>query len=230
MKILFILGMHRSGTSCLARCLKEMGTNFFIPKCEDGYFPKHIEYFQINQLNDAILTSWKNPIVKKNFLFVKYHEWKVGRFLQKNIFSDTIVGIKDPRILLCFNYWAEHIQQFKIISIFRRPEEVALSLEVRDEYGKTSFQKALQLWSLYNEQLVILHDRYQFPLLDFNLNKNDFGLCLSRACTELQIPFKVDVFNDIFLEKKRHHSSDNIPKDCRSIYKSLKKRSMLIEY
>ena len=221
MEVLIILGMHRSGTSALARCLQEMGVSFIIPSIHDGYWDKHIEYYQINQLNDEILKSWKAPILDRHFLFTKFMEYKVRKFVDTNIPKDKLVGIKDPRMLLTFDYWAPNITKFKIIGIFRRPEEIASSLAIRDVYGKASFDQGLELWKTYNEGLLSIHNKHKFPILNFNESKENFGKHLESICCELDLPFSQEIFDSIFTETKKHHNSENIPEKYLSIYNSL---------
>lgn len=224
--ILIILGMHRSGTSCLAKCLSEMGVNFHLPAIKDGYWEKHLEYYQVNQLNDQILVNWKKPNLDRNKVLMLYNKLCVKRFI-KNVFtSEGFIGLKDPRLCLTFDYWMKNFRSFdiKLVGIFRRPEEVGKSLEIRDDYGKTTFENGVELWKVYNERLLQIHHKYDFPLLDFNLAKFEFGKSLEKTCCKLKIKYSEEKFLKIFHEKARHHFSENISEECRFIYSELLKK------
>lgn len=222
MNVLLILGMHRSGTSALARCLRGMGISFDLPNIKDGFWEKHIEYYEINRLNDQILKSWKYPVLNRNPATKFYYKNKVAKFIKGNIPTDKLVCIKDPRLLLTYDYWAPNMDSVKIIGIFRRPEEVATSLSIRDAYGKASFSQGLDLWKTYNERFLSIHDKHQFPLLDFNDSKASFGKRLELACNKLDIPFQYEVFDEIFTDRQKHHYSENIPPQHLKVYNDLK--------
>jgi len=227
-EVLIILGMHRSGTSCLAKCLMGMGVNFTLPKIMDGYWEKHVEYYHVNQLNDRIIKNWKNPVLKRNKFISILLKQKVKLFIKNNLYQDDLIGLKDPRLCITFDYWFKNSSTIKILGIFRRPEEVGKSLEIRDEYGKTSFENGVNLWRIYNEQLLKVHDKHPFPILDFNLSKIEFGKSLERACFGLGIKYSDRIFSEIFRDKERHHYSENISKKCKNVYSELQKRKIPI--
>jgi hypothetical protein len=74
MKAVFILGMHRSGTSCLAKRLSNMGLILVLDQLGPTPYSNHLEYGQINKFNDRILGSWKDPILKRSFLTRWHYE------------------------------------------------------------------------------------------------------------------------------------------------------------
>jgi len=219
--VLFVLGMHRSGTSFLARCLMEMGLSFDLPTIQEGYWEKHVEYYDVNRLNDKILTSWKEPLLDQGFVRSQLLNYEVKQFVRKNIPCSQLVGVKDPRFLLTFDYWKKHVDNFKIIGIFRRPEEVAKSLSIRDEYGKASFSQGLDLWKKYNNSLLELHNKYQFPLINFNDDKNSICHNIENAFSKLDLNFSKIIFKNIFNEKKKNQFSENIPREYSELYDSL---------
>ncbi|WP_395338663.1 sulfotransferase [Ningiella sp. W23] len=221
MQVLFILGMHRSGTSALARCLREMGVSFSLPSIEDGFWEKHIEYYGVNQLNEKIMGSWKDPVMPSNFFKKHLMHFKARRFINNTVPRDKLVGIKDPRMLLTIDYWTPYVDNFNIIGIFRRPEEIASSLSIRDEYGKASFEQGLNLWKEYNEGLLAIHEQHGFPILDYNQAKAEFGQNLGKVCEQLDLPFDAAVFDEVFTEKQRHHHSENIPDEHLEVYEKL---------
>ncbi len=225
-EVLIVLGMHRSGTSCIAKCLSKMNVDFYLPKINDGFWEKHIEYYQVNQLNDRILKNWKNPVLRRNLIIRKFYEFMVWRFVASNFNEPVMKGLKDPRLCLTYDYWEKHFKTIKIIGIFRRPEEVAKSLEIRDDYGKTSLSNGLKLWRMYNETLLKIHNKKSFPLLNFNLNKEQFGKSLKKACEVLNIEFSLEAFNETFYDKNKHHYFETVPETCLEVYSELLTRAI----
>jgi hypothetical protein len=58
--------------------------------------------------------------------------------------NQSVVGIKDSRMVLTFSYWAKHVESMKILEIYRRPLEVARSFGFRKkEYSYADCQQAL---------------------------------------------------------------------------------------
>jgi hypothetical protein len=57
----------------------------------------------------------------------------------------------------------------------------------------------------------------------FNLNddKKTFGTSLMYACNILNLSFSYEIFNNIFLEKKRHHHNEDIPDKYLKAYDGL---------
>ena len=226
MNVIFILGMHRSGTSCLAKCLSNMGLSFVLDQLGPTKYSNHLEYGEIVSLNDQILGSWNQPILKRNIIMKKYFEWKVGKFLRGAHKGKSFVGIKDPRLLLTFPYWVKHIDNFKIIGIYRRPMEVVRSFSVRNKgYAHATDEQGLELWRISNMKLLELQKLYDFPILNFNLSKPNFGKRLQSICDTLELPFSRQVFEETFAEKNRHHSIEKIPEGLRDLYGELERNS-----
>lgn len=226
MNVVLILGMHRSGTSCLAKCLSSMGLSFVLDQLGPTKYTNHLEYGEIVNLNDQILGSWNQPILKRNIIIKKYFKWKVGKFLRSAHKGKGFVGIKDPRILLTFSYWVKHIDNFKIIGIYRRPLEVIRSFGVRNKgYAHATDEQSLELWRISNIKLLELQKLYDFPILNFNLSKTDFGKRLQSICQSLELPFSRQAFEETFVEKNRHHSIEEIPEGLRNLYAKLKQSS-----
>jgi hypothetical protein len=214
--------MHRSGTSAVARCLMESGLSFTLDGLEDGYWDKHVEYYQVNQLNEKIVGSWKSPRLPQPSLRSKFYKYKVHSFIRQHVPQDKWIGIKDPRMLLTYDLWAPYFDEKKIIGIIRRPEEVAQSLSIRDDYARADFEAGLELWRIHNQELLNLRDSLEFPILNFNLSKQDFGMQLQAACSRLEIPYSADAFDRTFTDDKKHHEALDIPTECRDVYDRLK--------
>jgi hypothetical protein len=145
-----ILGMHRSGTSLLARCLERLG--LFIGAKTN--FSSEALFFL--RLNDWMLAQghsrWDNLYCLK-FADEFYREqmvrvakmhlggpnraeflgrWKAFRYHDiRDI--DFPWGWKDPRNTFTIDVWKEIFPEAKVLHIYRNPLDVAASLKTREE-------------------------------------------------------------------------------------------------
>ena len=151
----FIMGMHRSGTSLvtgiLQRCGLHVGTNLLMHAKDN---PKgHYEEKRFLNLNNQLLIrnggSWHSPPHSISYQGLRK---PMIEFLGREEWKREFVGWKDPRICLTFPLWHELIQpeKIKIVYTIRPLEEVAQSLVHRDgrTYGMT-YRKALELGRYY---------------------------------------------------------------------------------
>lgn len=170
---LIVIGMHRSGTSAIARLLSLAGAALpddllgAGPGNETGHWePKRIVNF-----NDDVLaafdTQWNSPFglgmsARRRTALGKYVEG--ARKLIRDEYADQpIIVIKEPRISLLADLWiaACEAEQYrcKFVIMVRNPVEVAASLRRRNGMP---FDQALVLWGAYeasSELLTRQHDR-----------------------------------------------------------------------
>ncbi|WP_337104130.1 sulfotransferase [Paenibacillus sp. YIM B09110] len=161
-RAIIILGMHRSGTSLIARTVGSLGVYLgqdadMMPQGEDnpeGFW----ELTSIVQLHEKILnklaSSWDTtkPLPDEWWLSNDIEPFKNE---MKNIISSyfsgkKVWGWKDPRTCLLLPLWKEVLKELHIDASFvlcvRNPLGVAASLNKRDRF---SFEKSYALWSLY---------------------------------------------------------------------------------
>jgi hypothetical protein len=147
-----VLGMHRSGTSALARVLNLLGCD--LPKTLVGAAPSneagHWESLPIARFNDRLLESagstwwdWMpfNPGWYSSPKVDEFREEAVA-LLDEEFGSSRLFVLKDPRICRLAPFWIDVLQAANIrptaIMQLRNPLEVAESLARRD-----GFQPAL---------------------------------------------------------------------------------------
>jgi hypothetical protein len=150
-----VLGMHRSGTSALARSLRELGAwlgseRNITPRCEHAL---------AQECNQAILNRlgghWSAP--------VPMPEGWTSRPELAPIDADARAAVadleqrapavwKDPRTCHTLAYWRERfaLPPVAIVS-YRHPLEVAASLDRRNHFGSGH---VLALWESYNRALL----------------------------------------------------------------------------
>jgi len=217
---LLITGMHRSGTSFLARALNLYGVylgdlesllSHEWKAFEDN--PRgHWENNTIFKLSERTLKhskgSWHN--IPKKVVVNK----KIGTEIQKctkSLLDNSILaaGFKDPRLLVCFDSWLKYLpKNFVIVGIFRDPLKVAESLKKRNNF---SYEKSLNLWKQYNENLLKILDKYDGFLLDFDLPKNKLFSQIELVSKKLGLARNVDLSdwysNKIMFSNKTYQMS-----------------------
>lgn len=154
-----ITGMHRSGTSIVARLMLEAGGDFGDPDTfyrpdkwnPDGYYEQP-EFHAINM-----------PIINGPFWKLSYFHLPSTKTLTKRAakFSDEIRAasdkyrgkvVKEVRFCLTLPGWIEQGAYFeRALVCLREPLEVAQSVDKRFRIG---YRRSLELWRLHNERLL----------------------------------------------------------------------------
>jgi hypothetical protein len=154
-----IAGMHRAGTSMVARLLEGCGLDLggpahFAPPARDnrdGYW----EDLRFVALNDRILDrlggAWDHPPAPAP-------GWEASPDLEaERREAEALVGgradpwgWKDPRTSLTVPFWKRLLPAMKVVVCLRNPLEVADSLRAR---GYTSERFGLALWEAYHRAL-----------------------------------------------------------------------------
>ena len=164
---ILILGMHRSGTSCLAGSLQESGlylgeVNTGAPHNAKG----NRESRAIMDLQDDLLRAnggdWDAP--PREVVWQPEHRARRDAIIATYP-ADQIWGFKDPRTLLTLEGWLEVLPSVRFVGTFRHPLAVAASLHARNQF---SVEKSLALWAVYNQRLLENHRRFGFPMVCFD--------------------------------------------------------------
>jgi hypothetical protein len=156
----FVLGMHRSGTSVVARALDTMGVDLGKnllggdhnnPK---GYWEDK-DIYRVNQYILETYTSDKDFALSLagNMKGLQDNAWcarEIERIIALKSATSPLWGCKDPRLCLTFPIWKEHLLRQgvtpKVVIVYRNPLDVAKSLHARDRF---SLDYALLLWFSY---------------------------------------------------------------------------------
>ena len=103
-KIIFLIGIHRSGTSLLSNCLVENGYDIGINKNQDKNWQNPKGYFENNSFHDfhnELLkfnnSSWDN-ISSSIMKYTQNHVIKYRQLLKEEFPSSNQILIKDPRL------------------------------------------------------------------------------------------------------------------------------------
>src|SRR5688500_12617514 len=154
-----IAGMHRAGTSMVARVLEGCGLDLggavhFAPPApdnRDGYW----EDLRFVAMNDRILErlggAWDHPPAAPRG-WQASPELEAERRDAEELVSGRAEpwGWKDPRTSLTLPFWRGRLPAVKVVVCLRNPLEVADSLRAR---GYTSERFGLALWEAYHRAL-----------------------------------------------------------------------------
>ena len=168
-RVVLVLGMHRSGTSALARALHTLGFGLpanLLPPAPDnpgGYF----ESKDLTRLNEEILvaagTSWHDPSPISAEWFASaaalaFRE-RAAAFVENALAASPMIVLKDPRLCRLLPFWRACLTDLGVvvggIVILRDPREVARSLQIRvlteltRPGGPLSIARAHWLWLRY---------------------------------------------------------------------------------
>jgi len=166
-RVVSVLGMHRSGTSCLTGSLAQQG--LFLGETTPPRPPNtrgHLEKAEIWRMQDEILKAnggaWYSP--------PRTVEWRPEHLARaREIIAEhaahPIWGFKDPRTLLTLEGWRGLIPDLQPVAIFRHPLRVAHSLQSRNGLR---IERGFELWQAYNERLLRFHRVQPFPVVCFD--------------------------------------------------------------
>ena len=233
-----IAGMHRSGTSMVARLLQTCGL-FLGPEDELGLDSNdgepHFENVRFVAFNDEILGrlggSWNNPpdfpVAWETMPEIAALTVKAKKLI-KRLSKQHNWGWKDPRNSLTLPFWRAIVPELKVVVCLRNPLEVAHSMRKRgDLIGIPWFL----LWLTYYRELlsaipaqqrVVTHYESYFvdPTAELQRVSNRIGMEVQSGV----IPrASAHIANDL-----RHHrmttsglSATNVPDEVLALYLKL---------
>jgi GT2 family glycosyltransferase len=211
-----ITGMHRSGTSMVARLMGELGVDLgpdeeLVPGNAfnaDGFW----ENRRFVELNDAILDrlggGWDTPPPLTD-------GWEDSANLAPLYAAATglVVDLgltepwawKDPRTSLTLPFWRRAIPDLKVVVCLRNPFDVLLSLRRR---GYTSPALSLRLWLEYNQRILASVSRNSRVITQYERYFEDPAGELGAVLRRLELPFNEKHLQgavSAVKEELRHH-------------------------
>lgn len=227
-KIVCVLGMHRSGTSCLTGSLQKAGLLLGKYHSWNRYNQKgNRENQDIVDFHEALLAanraSWDRPPAK-----LGYGEEDVERARQliAAYSGSGAWGFKDPRTLLALPLWREAAPDMTYVGIFRHPLAVAESVSRRSG-GRISIEQSIALWGHYNRILYDAWKQDRFPMLCFDWNEQEFHDNLDRLIERLGLQGDAGA-GSFYSQELLHYETrrwDGVPWRLRRLYKKLSSAS-----
>lgn len=226
-----ILGMHRSGTSCLAGSLQHAGLQLGEVVESAPYNRKgNREHLDIRALNDAVLATsggaWDRP--PEGVCWSEQQAWSRDQIVERiTALPGRAWGFKDPRSVLTFPFWAAGVAGLRVVATFRHPVAVARSLAARDALP---FEQSLALWLAYNSRIVASIAALGAPLVSFDAPRDEYLVAVERAAQLLGLESGAagkDPPGPFFEEDLRHHAGGGdgryewLPHAVESVYRQL---------
>ena len=221
-RVFAVLGMHRSGTSCLTGSLQRAGLILGRHHTWNRHNPKgNRENQDVVELHEAVLAAndgaWDDP--PDTVRWLDEHLDRARALLAAHADGPNW-GFKDPRALLVLDGWNQLVQ-LEYVGIFRHPVSVVESLAGRGGFPR---DKALDLWLAYNERMLGVHRRSPFPVLSFDVEPVEFTAAVNSAVDELGLEPVAEgdhFFADDLRTNDKFRDAD-VPAEARDVYEALR--------
>jgi len=222
-RAVLVLGMHRSGTSALARGLQMLGVylgnSFLIPQPDNptGYW----EDKNIFELNEHLLAvfglKWEDVALIDD---ARWHEPEVEalraeavEYLRAEYLGHPLWGFKDPRTIRLLPFWNSALRRLEVdecyLVVVRNPRSVAISLLQRQGMDAVT---AHLLWLVYVVPYLSEIATRPFIVTDYDMVMADPRRQLERIARGLEIPLDdtnkagIEQFVGDFLDPNLRHS------------------------
>src|SRR5438034_178187 len=195
-RVVAVAGMHRSGTSMVARILGECGVYLgepeelvpATPTNPEGHF-EHVDFLRVNKAVLAkLLGSWKRPPRRLAWLVLaprlaSLREEASG--LVSGMDGRSPWAWKDPRTSLTLPFWLPLVPDLRLVVCVRDPLAVARSLEARDGL---SLRAGLGLWEAYNRAVMRAAPPGRTTVTRYEAYFDDPGREIRRLVERLALP------------------------------------------
>ncbi len=221
-RVICVLGMHRSGTSCLTGSLQERGLILGKYHQKNPFNKKgNRENQDVVDLHEALLInnagSWDQP--PSSAYWGTEHIETACAILAR--YADASHwGFKDPRSLMFIDGWRALVPDIHFVGTFRHPFKVAASLGHRNAMPEA---QAIELWLAYNKRLLALYQELRFPILCFDWEEHRFQSAVSGIAMQLGLD-QPPADQPFFTEELRSHESHgdrSLPPEIAPIYEQL---------
>ena len=220
-KVIVVLGMHRSGTSVIARGLQVMGVELgdnLMPASEGNNPRGFWEDVDINALNMEMLHSLKSdwhfltPIQPADVdtLCANGYLERAVEMLRKKTAGVNVFGFKNPRVAKLLRFWKVVFTHARMdvgyILVIRHPLSVCQSLAKRDGFD---FGKSYLLWLEHVIGSLAGTEGENRVVVDYDIFMQAPETELTRIAKELQLsinPDELQHFQLEFLDPELRHT------------------------
>lgn len=222
--VVCVLGMHRSGTSCVTGTLQAAGV--FL-----GEVSVHNKHNVKGNRENGVVMSLHNDLLAANggrwdrppavVRWSDEHRQRRDAIIADLAASAACWGFKDPRTLLTLDGWLDVLPAPRFVGVVRHPQAVARSLHTR---GGMPLDHAVSLWTEYNRRLAAYRERFGFPVICFDRPMPELIGALRKLCVSLGLD--ASAAESFFDADLRHHdggseSWDDVPAAARELYERL---------
>jgi tetratricopeptide (TPR) repeat protein len=175
-----VLGMHRSGTSCVAGMIAAAGLASAGAAVRNWDNARgHHEMLDVVRLNEAVLAHsgghWL--AAPATVRWTDDHAAARDRLLCSHVDGRAAL-LKDPRTLLVLPFWRASTVPFRVVGVVRHPLAVARSLAA---WREMPLADAIALWLAHVRVLAEDHARHGYPVIDFGASRPDVIAALAAA-------------------------------------------------
>lgn len=225
--VIFVLGMHRSGTSAVARVLNLLGVSLggrLLPAAPDNPrgFWEHEDAVGIHErLLDALDRTWDDPRALPDDWMASRHaqvaRTELATFIQGEFGGCRVWGVKDPRLCRFLPLWRSVLEgcgvSQRALVVARHPSEVAASLRARNGLNPLLGQWA---WARHVADLAKGSEGLRRHVLDYGELLDDWRAATSRAAAALGIALPADAgaesaVSSFLAPSERHHRATHPP-------------------
>ena len=221
-RAVLLLGMHRSGTSAIARGLGALSVylgNDFLdaqPENPTGYWEDKGIVALNERLLGALGLKWDDTSAIDRRAFerrrVRALRGDAMRYLNRTFTSTPLWGFKDPRTIRVLPFWQRTLHECEVddsyVVAIRNPRSVAASLFARQAMDADA---AYRLWLVHMVPFFNDIIGKPFVVVDYDLLMRDSRAQLARIAGRLRVPFEagdgeIDGFASGFLDASLRHS------------------------
>lgn len=218
-EVVVVLGMHRSGTSLVAKSLELygifIGSNLLPGGVENpkGFYEDQ-DILQLNKdILSAINSRWDylscERIANLPALEKERFEQRAHAIATKNFSGKDLWGFKEPRTLRLLPFWSDFFGRWdivpKYIIVTRNPNDIAESLFLRN---LLPYMHSYALIAVYYRDLLEIMRSNQVALIDYDQLLDSPKDELTRVGEQLNLPVPDE-------ERLRIFCSDFISKDLK---------------
>ncbi len=247
-RLIVVLGMHRSGTSAIARGLVTLGVDLgdrLMPAAPNNNEKGFFEDVDANALNTEVLRrmgrEWDSLATIPAAAFAARelapYRARAIALLRERLEGKAMFGLKDPRISLLLPFWKGVFEELQLdvgyVLCLRHPFSVAKSLEERDAFDPT---KSHYLWLAHSVCAFLQSAGRPRIVVDFDRLMDAPAEQLARMADRLGLAFdagsaEARQFSVEFLSENLRHtrfgadvlSSADVPGEVREAYEALRR-------
>lgn len=165
-----VIGMHRSGTSCLAGCLEDLGLSLGEVVTSAPHNKKgNRENPRFWPVHDAVLkrvgAAWDAPPAEP-VVWTAQEKAELAAVLTDYDALPRPWGFKDPRATVLLDGWFEVLPELRLIGSIRHPLAAAGSLAARNGFD---LERGVAIWAVYNRALLRWRDLVDFDVIDYDV-------------------------------------------------------------
>ncbi len=220
-EVICVLGMHRSGTSVVARLVNLLGVYLGPEKLlvEPGFDnPRGFwEHEELTHLNEEILKRFgghhlEPPELKEGWeACAELDELRARAqaIISRDFSTAELWGWKDPRTSLTLAFWRQFLPNMSYVVCLRNPLDVARSLEKRNGL---SLEKGVDLWLAYVKSALENTSGQPRVFLFYEDVMENWRVELDRLCVALKIPREKSIQCNVqeFLDEELQHHRTSI--------------------